>query len=221
MASARRNLLKPRKRPVQARSEATVEALFEASIQVLLSTGYRKLTTTRVAERAGVSVGTLYQYFPNREALILSLIERYLEDLVGSIEQGCGALNERPLDELASGLVNPSSGLNRRASDFRARCTSRWQISETRRLSGRRRQERRVRRRKSAKLPRCVVSRRTSARAADRDGVQLTPPDRHWRPTRSLDMEALRVHMRAMVLGYLREARKLEPCSRSGLGLSD
>ena len=81
-------------------------ALFEASIQVLLNVGYRKLTTTRVAERAGVSVGTLYQYFPNRQALILSLIERYLEDLVESIEQGCKTLNDKPLVELASGLVD-------------------------------------------------------------------------------------------------------------------
>ncbi len=85
MTSSSRNQLKPRKRPVQARSEATVAALFEASIQVLLAVGYRKLTTTRVAERAGVSVGTLYQYFPNRQALIMSVIERYLDDLVCSV----------------------------------------------------------------------------------------------------------------------------------------
>ena len=77
----------PRKRPVQARSEATVSALFEASIQVLLAVGYRKFTTTRVAERAGVSVGSLYQYFPNRQALITAVIERYLDGLRGTIEQ--------------------------------------------------------------------------------------------------------------------------------------
>src|SRR5271165_2383965 len=105
VASNTRGLLKPRKQPVQARSEATVSALFEASIQVLLAVGYRKLTTTRVAERAGVSVGTLYQYFPNRQALILCLIERYLDDLVCSIELGCQDLNGRPLEELATGLV--------------------------------------------------------------------------------------------------------------------
>ena len=77
---------KPRKQPVQARSEATVSALFDASIQVLLAVGYRRFTTTRVAERAGVSVGSLYQYFPNRQALITSVIERYLEGLRATIE---------------------------------------------------------------------------------------------------------------------------------------
>ena len=65
MATGLQPSFKPRKQPVQARSEATVSALCQASIQVLLAVGYRRLTTTRVAERAGVSVGTLYQYFPN------------------------------------------------------------------------------------------------------------------------------------------------------------
>ena len=55
----------PRKTPIQARSTVTVEAISEATIQVLLSHGAERLTTTRVAERAGVSVGTLYQYYPN------------------------------------------------------------------------------------------------------------------------------------------------------------
>jgi AcrR family transcriptional regulator len=97
---------KPRKQPVQARSEATVAALFEASIQVLVDVGYRKLTTTRVAERAGVSVGTLYQYFPNRQALINSVIERYLDEISSSIERDCQSLNGCSLDEIATGLVD-------------------------------------------------------------------------------------------------------------------
>ncbi len=106
MPTTRQKPLKPRKRPVQARSETTVAALFEASIQVLLAVGYRKLTTTRVAARAGVSVGTLYQYFPNRQALIASVIERHLEDVVGSIELACKDLYGRPLEEVATGLVD-------------------------------------------------------------------------------------------------------------------
>jgi AcrR family transcriptional regulator len=99
------NLLKPRKQPVQARSEATVSALFEASIQVLLAVGYRKFTTTRVAERAGVSVGSLYQYFPNRQALITAVIKRYLDGLTATIEHHCRELHGSTLDELVRGLV--------------------------------------------------------------------------------------------------------------------
>jgi AcrR family transcriptional regulator len=98
--------LKPRKEPIQARSEATVLAIYEASIQVLLSAGYRKLTTTRVAERAGVSVGTLYQYFPNRQALIRTVLERYLAEMSASIEADCRSLKGRSLDEIATGMVD-------------------------------------------------------------------------------------------------------------------
>ena len=57
-----------RKRPRQARARATVEAVLEATSQVLIEYGYARLTTTRVAKRAGVSVGTLYQYFSGKAA---------------------------------------------------------------------------------------------------------------------------------------------------------
>jgi AcrR family transcriptional regulator len=81
--------LKPRKTPVQSRSAATVLAIFEATIQVLLKQGFEQLTTTRVADRAGVSVGTLYQYFPNKNALLLAVLGRYLDAIASSIEQAC------------------------------------------------------------------------------------------------------------------------------------
>jgi hypothetical protein len=86
VADTQNDLLKPRKQPVQARSEATVSAIFEATVQVLLAVGYCKMTTTRVAERAGVSVGTLYQYFPNRRALIAAVIERHLEQTASLVD---------------------------------------------------------------------------------------------------------------------------------------
>jgi AcrR family transcriptional regulator len=98
--------LKPRKQPVQARSEATVLAIHEASIQVLLSVGYRRFTTTRVAERAGASVGTLYQYFPNRQALIRAVLERYLMEMSASVQADCQSLEGRSLDEIATGMVD-------------------------------------------------------------------------------------------------------------------
>jgi AcrR family transcriptional regulator len=65
----------PRKTPVQARATVTVEAISEATIQVLLSQGVKRLTTTRVADRAGVSVGTRYQYFPNKKSLLFAADE--------------------------------------------------------------------------------------------------------------------------------------------------
>lgn len=69
----------PRKRPSQARAQFTVEAVLDAASQVLVRAGYDKATTTRVAELAGVSVGTLYQYFPNKAALFGELLLRELE----------------------------------------------------------------------------------------------------------------------------------------------
>jgi AcrR family transcriptional regulator len=66
----------PRKRPRQARARATWDALLEAAAQLLAAHGLVRLTTNSVAERAGVSIGSLYQYFPNRDALMVALIER-------------------------------------------------------------------------------------------------------------------------------------------------
>jgi len=71
--------LKPRKRPAQARSRATVEAILVAAAQVLQRQGYAATTTDRIAERAGVSVGSLYQYFPNKDAILVALTERHID----------------------------------------------------------------------------------------------------------------------------------------------
>jgi AcrR family transcriptional regulator len=77
--------LKPRKRPIQSRSAATVEAILEATIRILRAEGWARLTTTRVATLAGVSVGSLYQYFPNREAIALALVRRRTRHLLEAI----------------------------------------------------------------------------------------------------------------------------------------
>jgi AcrR family transcriptional regulator len=66
----------PRKRPRQRRSEATVDAILEAAARILESDGLDALTTNAVADRAGVSVGSLYQYFPGKTALLAELIRR-------------------------------------------------------------------------------------------------------------------------------------------------
>jgi AcrR family transcriptional regulator len=62
-----------RKRPKQARSSELVAAILQAAVQVLAKEGAQRFTTARVAERAGVSVGSLYQYFPNKAAILFRL----------------------------------------------------------------------------------------------------------------------------------------------------
>ncbi len=98
-------VLEPRKSPVQARSAASVDAILEATIQVLLSSGKEHLTTTRVAARAGVSIGTLYQYFPNKSALLQGALRRHLESLMDAVEQVCREQRGKPLLEMANALV--------------------------------------------------------------------------------------------------------------------
>lgn len=98
-------LLEPRKSPVQARSAASVEAILEATIQVLLSVGKERLTTTRVASRAGVSVGTLYQYYPNKSALLQAALKLHLTQVTDGVERVCKAQKGRALEQMVTGLV--------------------------------------------------------------------------------------------------------------------
>ena len=67
-----------RKRPRQARAQTTFDAIVEAAARILVEQGQGHLTTNAIAERAGVSVGSLYQYFPNRQAIVRALLEREL-----------------------------------------------------------------------------------------------------------------------------------------------
>ena len=105
MASARPAHLNPRKSPRQARAAATLDAIFEATIQVLVTDGPHRLTTTRVAGRAGVSVGSMYQYFPHKQALFYAINERYLDVLAGKVEAACLAQHGAPIGRMAEALV--------------------------------------------------------------------------------------------------------------------
>jgi len=75
-----------RKSPVQGRSQETVETLLEASAQILHKDGEAALTTNRIAERAGFSIGTLYQYFPNRDAILVAMAEREQKRVLTRLE---------------------------------------------------------------------------------------------------------------------------------------
>lgn len=117
MAATPPSHLAARKTPRQARSAVTLDAMFEAAIQVLLAEGLHRLTTTRVAERAGVSVGTMYQYFPHKQALLYALNERYLDILAGKIEVACEANHGAPIAQMVDALVATYWGAKTERSD--------------------------------------------------------------------------------------------------------
>ena len=79
-ATRPRRPLAPRKTPRQARAHDTVAAILRAAAQVFSQVGYAAGTTNRIAERAGVSIGSLYEYFPNKDALLVALVEAHVRE---------------------------------------------------------------------------------------------------------------------------------------------
>jgi len=88
----------PRKQPRQKRSQETVDAILAATAQVLVRHGYEGANTNRIADAAGVSVGSLYQYFPSKEALVTALIERHMESMWEIIVGTAAKVVEAPLE---------------------------------------------------------------------------------------------------------------------------
>ncbi len=97
--------LSPRKLPRQERSEATVAVILEAAARVLGERSLDGFNTNRVAEVAGVSVGSVYQYFPNKAALVTALITRAQAELAQAIEACIEKSAAKSLDGLLSGLI--------------------------------------------------------------------------------------------------------------------
>jgi len=100
MAKHKKLAVIPRKRPEQDRSRATVDAILSAAAHVLVRAGYAAFTTNRVAEKAGVSIGSLYQYFPNKESLLGELMKRHLHDIESALDVALQNVGDMPLDDL-------------------------------------------------------------------------------------------------------------------------
>lgn len=99
-----------RKQPQQSRSRATVEAIVQAGIQVLGRRGWADFTTNRVAEVAGVSIGSLYQYFPDKRALLAAIRRRHFDDVLAAVRAAveAGPLGER-IERLVRGMLQVHS----------------------------------------------------------------------------------------------------------------
>jgi AcrR family transcriptional regulator len=112
----RREALRPRKRPLQARSQRTVEAVLKAAAQVFSRRGYAGATTNHIAEQAGVSIGSLYEYFPSKDALLVALLEQHMREGEAVLARAAAELGSRPtsLDAAIRRLVHAMVELHAR-----------------------------------------------------------------------------------------------------------
>jgi AcrR family transcriptional regulator len=102
MKRERAESLNPRKKPQQRRSRATIDTIFEAAIQFLLANGLDGITTLQIAERAGVSVGSLYQYFPNKRALLAAVVKRHVGEVADATIAACQSAHGKPMADMCA-----------------------------------------------------------------------------------------------------------------------
>ena len=101
-----------RKRPRQERAVATVEAILEATRRVLVKHGYEKASTNRIADVAGVSIGSLYQYFPNKQALIAALIDTHCDEIMRVLSARLAEFRDAEPREAARAMVAAMIGIH-------------------------------------------------------------------------------------------------------------
>ncbi len=87
----------PRKKAIQPRAQATVDAILTATARLLVREGYDRASTNRIAEAAGVSIGSLYQYFPSKEALVAALLARHVEEMSAVLQREAALVIDAPL----------------------------------------------------------------------------------------------------------------------------
>jgi len=96
---ARKPVTRPRKIATQERSRTTVDNLIEATARILVRDGFDKASTNRIAEVAGVSIGSLYQYFPSKEALVAAVIERHQQEIMQTVRGELAQVLAQPVDK--------------------------------------------------------------------------------------------------------------------------
>lgn len=103
---ARRPPTNPRKQATQERSRATVDALIEATARILVRDGFDRASTNRIAQAAGVSIGSLYQYYPSKEALVAAVIERHTQELMKVVRVALAEVAGLSLEKAVRKLVS-------------------------------------------------------------------------------------------------------------------
>ncbi len=111
-----------RKSPTQVRAAQTVDAIVEAATQILQSDGEERLTTNRIAERAGVSIGSLYQYFSDKEAIVEAIAERERDKIVASIVKSLNEVDPADFENVCARWCARWSARSRGAGARAASC---------------------------------------------------------------------------------------------------
>lgn len=112
------------RKPRQARSKASVDAIIEACFQCVARDGLHGTSTRRIAEVAGVSVGTLYEYFPNKEAIFEALAERFVSETLAMVQPLIPRLVQLPIDEAVYTLLMEFEALLRKNDEQYLKCVS-------------------------------------------------------------------------------------------------
>lgn len=99
-------VMHPRRRPRQARAQATVDAIIQATARVLVEDGYDRASTNRIAQAAGVSIGSLYQYFPSKEALVAALVDEHLGRMTAVVTRALDEVTPAELPHNAHVMVS-------------------------------------------------------------------------------------------------------------------
>jgi len=110
---AQRNASAARKLPRQERAKVTVDAILRAAAHILREEGYEACSTNRVALKAGVSIGSLYQYFPSKEALVMALAERHSEQAYGLLLRTAQEVKDAPLKDAVRGFIEAMGELHK------------------------------------------------------------------------------------------------------------
>lgn len=110
--------LSPRKRPTQPRSRQTVDAILTAAEDVLLRSGLTGFTTNAVAHRAGVSIGSLYQFYPGKEAILAALVRNMRRDMLAALVIARKSVDQSDLAEAIGTMIDASLEHHLRAPEL-------------------------------------------------------------------------------------------------------
>ncbi|MFC4005170.1 TetR/AcrR family transcriptional regulator [Prauserella oleivorans] len=107
-----------RRQPVQQRSAKRVERMLDASAELLDEVGYDALTTTLIAKRAGVAVGSLYQFFPDKRAVVQALTQRNLDRFVAAVSERLGGVDHQSWWDVVDSLLDIYLQMHREVPGF-------------------------------------------------------------------------------------------------------